>query len=162
MVRITNAFNPDRDSGDNEKVSGDSMPTNVEENAGANEEITELKAKVANLTRILDDAAAPAQTLGKLWMLPGVVGVFIVMMGLFALFLAFTQIDTARFDDALWGGVVLVAIGAFSSTATALIVKPSASASAGTWAALSEDLSEESQRKFPRGRSVPNSKHQRS
>lgn len=166
MKRIRKAFSPGRDSANDEDESSIFMPPNVEENTKVDDELTELRVKVAYLNKMINDATAPAQNLGKLWILPGVVGVVIVMIGLSILFLAFTQIQTARFDDALWGGVVLVAIGAFSSTATALFVKPSASesasASARSWAALSEDLSEEDRGRFSRVRSSSNSKHQRS
>jgi hypothetical protein len=86
-----------------------------------------LEAQVSQLTNVVERATRSSESIAKTWMaVPGVIGVIVVALGLGVLLSAFSFVEAGQFESTLWGGVVLVAVGALSATASALVAKPDA------------------------------------
>jgi hypothetical protein len=91
------------------------IETQVTNLATANERLA------TNVVSALERLTESSQAVGKIWMqVPGVIGVIVVAIGLVLLFYAFIGAGDARFTAAMWGGVVLVGLGALSATASAI------------------------------------------
>lgn len=82
--------------------------------------------QVESLTRLVELATAKGEVVALRWMrVPTVIGVVIVIIGIVLLGYAFFGAENQdRFNTVLWGGVALIAIGALSATAAALVAKP--------------------------------------
>jgi hypothetical protein len=93
-----------------------------------------IEVQVAQLATLMQRATSSSESVARAWMaVPGVIGVIVVSIGVAMLILAFAWAPREQFAATLWGAVVLIAVGASSATASALVArfKDSGSAAGG-------------------------------
>ena len=91
--------------------------------------IGRLEAQLARVAGVVETIAFSneIERTARRWVeIPGFIGISVVAIGLALLLYGFVGATEARFSTAVWGGVILVAVGALSASASALAAKPSA------------------------------------